>query len=41
MAHLPLRFRLQGLNLGNVRYSDILGAELPRRWWMFSVVFAF
>jgi vitamin B12 transporter len=41
LPSLPLRFRLQGLNLGNVRYSDILGAELPRRWWMFSVMFAF
>jgi hypothetical protein len=30
----PIAFRLQGMNLDNMRYSDIMGAELPRRWWM-------
>lgn len=37
----PLRFRLQCQNLGNVRYSDIMGAELPRRWWIMGLHFRF
>jgi iron complex outermembrane receptor protein len=37
----PLRFRLQCQNLSNVRYSDIMGAELPRRWWMIGLHFRF
>jgi iron complex outermembrane receptor protein len=35
-----LNLRLQCMNLGNRRYSDIMGAELPRRWWMLSVGFS-
>jgi hypothetical protein len=38
---LPLRFRLQCQNMGNVRYSDIMGAEMPRRWWMIGLHFKF
>ncbi|MBU6324872.1 MAG: TonB-dependent receptor [Bacteroidetes bacterium] len=32
-----LNLRLQCMNLGNLRYSDIMGAELPRRWWMLGI----
>lgn len=36
-----LNVRLQCMNLGNLRYSDIMGAELPRRWWMLGVGVSF
>ncbi|MEN9510838.1 MAG: hypothetical protein RLZZ370_657 [Bacteroidota bacterium] len=37
----PISLRMQCMNLGNVRYSDIMGAELPRRWWMLGVGVSF
>ncbi len=36
-----LNVRLQCMNLGNLRYSDIMGAELPRRWWMLGIGVSF
>jgi len=37
----PIALRVQGMNLGNMRYSDIMGAELPRRWWMLGISVSF
>jgi iron complex outermembrane receptor protein len=36
-----LNVRLQCMNLGNLRYADIMGAELPRRWWMLGIGISF
>ena len=39
--HKALGIYLQVNNLGNVRYSDVLGAQMPGRWFMGGVQFGF